>query len=311
MEINLNIIEYATMDIYLNMELIELELNKKILRFGFIGVGIILVISMVLVFSLKLDNPVFLKTYIEDDFAFSNTMDNGEIHQDIMFPITYIKNTSDKRQIQRVEFPNHKDIQFRVNRDGWFWNRKETKGIYEVKTVTIELYTNTLPEEFDKLEFSKAKVIFNNGDTLDADLGRFILYRKNIDGKYIEHGSSGSSSDGTSQYRGTVMRDITLEKLESDLFQETKGLYEIEIDGEDYRDISGKSYKLGDKIKVQALFKTPEDITKRYNHYDIKPKLIFKTSDGEAYMSIYNIDYRPHEFKFLEIIKYLKARGEI
>lgn len=291
-----------------------MDLNKKILKFGFIGIGIALMIIIIIVSFIKLDNPIFLKTYMEDRFVFSNIVGEEDIHQDIIFPITYIKNVSDTREIQRVEFPNHKDIQFRTSREGWFWNRQETKGIYEIKTVAIELYTSTLPEEFDKLEFNKAKVIFNNGDTLDVDLGKLIVYRKNIniDEKYIEHEASGSSSDGTSEYKGKIMEDLRLNKLESNLFKEAKGLYEIEVNGEDYKEISDLSLKAGETIKVEVLFKTPEDIIKRYNQYELQPKLSFKTSEGkEDSINIYNIRYRPEEFKFLGIIEYLKARREI
>ena len=50
-----------------------------------------------------------------------------------------------------------------------------------------------------KLKLNNAKVIFDDGSTLDTNIGRIILYRGTNNHEYIvEHISSGGCSDGTS-----------------------------------------------------------------------------------------------------------------
>lgn len=283
-----------------------MDLNKKILKLGLISIGILMTISFGLFLYLKLDNPVFLKSYIEERVS-----QNLEYYEPIELQIRYITNSYDDIKIDYIELieDNGKFNKLKGRR---LYDRVESYGLYNVNVVGIDLTSNLVKEDFDILEFSKAKVSFNNGDNMDVDLGKVILYKYIWNDDYFEGRTSGGSSDGTSYSENVLKQDISLIKLESPLFEDTKGLYDIKIDGKDYREIFGLNYEKGEILRVDSIFETPKDILNRYTHYELQPRLYFKDSmDKKSYINVYNTRHIPYYFKFWDIYNYLRARGEI
>lgn len=283
-----------------------MDLNKKILKLGLIFVGIVMIMSLGFALYIKIDNPVFLKSYIEESVSVDE-----EYYYPVELQIRFITNVYDKRQIDYIEFLD-KDNGSPSLLGGRIYDRIESFGLYNINTTNIEIVKNDIEKNFDWLELNKARVTYNDGEVMEVDLGKIILYERNYDSDYLEGRSSSSSSDGTSTSIANLKEDIRLKKLESPLFEETKSLCHIKIDGKDYRDISGSLYKKGDSLRVDSIFKIPDDILSRYTHFELQPRLYFEDSQGkESYVNIYNIRYIPYHYKFWEIFNYLKLRGSI
>lgn len=283
-----------------------MELNRKILKLGLIGITIILIISLGFAFSIKLHNPVFLKYFIEERVNISN-----EYYQPAEFQMKYISNVQDNRNIAYIEFMDNEDSTHKLLGNN-IYSTVDNYGLFNMNISQIKIDEEGMPMNLDRLEINNARVHFNNGDTMDVDLGRIILHSRGIGGDYFEFGHGGSSSDGTSSSFDSVKEDIRLIELESPIFQEAKGLYDIKIDGIDYRKIQGIEYKEGDGLRVNSLFKAPENILDRYTEFELQPRLYFQDSkDDISYINIFNIRHRPYDFDFWGILKYLKARGEI
>lgn len=283
-----------------------MELNRKILKFGLIATVFLLIISLGFAFSIKLDRPVFLKSLIEERVSISK-----EYYHPVEFRIRYISNAHDNRQINYIEFLA-KDYTANKIFGNVLYSGSETYGPYNINTVHIEIHGDNIPRDLDRLEINKGKTNFNNGDTMEVDLGRIILHSRYGVDNYVEFSSGGSSSDGTSSSTGTVKEDISLIDLESLLFEEAKDLYDIKINGISHEQIQGMNFKEGDILRVNSLFKTPENILDKYTKFELQPRLYFKdTKENISYINIFNIRYEPYKYDFRGILEYLKARGEI
>lgn len=283
-----------------------MEVNKKILKIGVISIIIIFIIVLSFAFRIKLDNPVFLKSYIERGI----NLESG-FYRQMDLEIKYISNTYDKREVGYIEIfnNNRSDLILLANR---VHQEVESYGLYNVNRLHLQIDYSGIIEDVDKLEFNTARIIFNNGDTIEEDLGRFILHIEDEKREDVESTSSGSSSDGTYFILSRLKEDMEIVNIESPLFKEAKELYSIKINGKDYKDTIDSSYEKGDRIRINSSFKSPEDFFDKYSQFDLVPRLYFKDSKGEkSYISINNISYHPNDFSFQEIYKYLKLRGEI
>ena len=283
-----------------------MEKNRRILKLGLIGIVVVLITSLGFAFSIQLDKPVFLKSLIEKRVSTSS-----EYYQPASFSIKYISNVHDNRNISYIEFMDNEDSshKFLGNK---IYSRVENYGLFNMNVSQIEVHGDMLPKDFDRLEINNAHINFNNGDIMEVGLGRIILHTRDKEEDYFLYQSGGSSSDGTSTSRDTLKEDISLLELDSPLFQEAKGLYDIKIDGIDYREIKGIEYKAGDDLRINSLFSIPENILDKYTEFELQPRLYFKDSkDNISYINIFNIRHSPYDYDFWGIIKYLKARGEI
>lgn len=283
-----------------------MEINRKILKFGLILVVLLLTISFIIAFAIKLEEPIFLKSLIEEGITRSE-----EYYQSLEFRISYISNAYDNRKISYIEFlsddSSDNEIFGNVLYDGF-----ETYGPYKVSTVHLQINRDMIPRDLDRLEINKGKIHFNNGDTMEGDLGRIILYSREITDRYFEFKSGGSSSDGTSSSTRTVKEEISLLELESPLFEEAEGLYDVKINNTSYEKIKEINYKEGEILRVNSLFRTPDNILDRYTKFELQPRLYFKDSGGKiSYINILNIRHDPYDYDFLGILKYLQARREV
>lgn len=296
-----------------------MELNRKMLRFGLILIVLSLIFTVGFSLVYRLKKPVFLKIYVER-YPFGNQ--NSSIVEN--FQLKYITNMSDNRKVVAINFEEEPNIEVGVshwsNGGGVFslfnnnYNNqsKDIYGRYALCTIYLEMNLNNIGREFNEVELNNAKVKFDDGSTLDTDLGRIIIYKVERKNDYIDSTSSSSSSDGTSSFSGRIKKDIKLLYVKSPLLEDLKDYFELFIDHIDYREVSGIKYEKDKYLVVNAKFKTPKDIVSQYTFYDIKPKLYFEDKKGNIlYRRIYNIDYNPYDFNVRGIFKYLRARGEI
>jgi hypothetical protein len=132
------------------------ELNKKILHIGFLLIGISLVFTITFVSVYKLENPVFLKIFIQksiypdEDFALLES-----------FELKYITSISDNRKIVNMEFKEKPDIEVTVSNDSLgygdmpFFNdinkQSENKyGIYVVNTIYFNMNLKNIDKKLKR-----------------------------------------------------------------------------------------------------------------------------------------------------------------
>lgn len=292
-----------------------MESNNKILKVGIILIIATLVLGIATATYLKLDNPVFLKSYMELDLPI---LDNGRFGQ-TNFEIRYITNANDERLIDHIEFVEAPED---VNRNGnnlgidMFGNfggsiPGETKGRYSIRSIYVTLDFNEVENTLEEIHLTKAKVHFSNGEIIETDIGDIVLYGNNNPGERYQLQYHKRPYAESSRTQGTVQEETTLIKVELPVLEEVKEFIEFKINNVDYDKIVEKTYSVGDSLVVDSMFSTPDDPILKFNTYAIHPKVTFKDEDGNLTYQFYNMEYRKHGFEFMEIIEFLRARGEI
>lgn len=296
-----------------------MELNKKILKIGLLLIILSLIFTMGFALAYRLENPVFLKMYVEQ-YISSNDMNIVD-----GFELKYITNVSDNRKVIDIDFEEEPNIKVDVsywpiggggfsffNDNNYDEQRGDRYGRYAVHTIYLDMNLHDIDKEFYEIELNNVKVSFDDGSILDTDLGRVIIYKDKNEYKDIEHLSSSGSSDGTSASHQRTKRDIKLLNINSPLLKELKEYFDISIGDIDYRHISGIEYEKDKSLNIYTKFEPPNDIVGKYTFYNIKPKLYYEDEEGNtSYIRIHNINYKSHNFDLKGIFKYLKARGEI
>ncbi|EKS4344903.1 hypothetical protein [Clostridium sporogenes] len=295
-----------------------MELNKKILHIGFLLIGISLVFTITFVSVYKLENPVFLKMFIQksiypdEDFALLES-----------FELKYITSISDNRKIVNMEFKEKPDIEVTVSNDSLgygdmpFFNdinkQSENKyGIYVVNTIYFNMNLKNIDKKLNEIELNNVKITFNDGSRLNANLGRIILHKDKRNFKDIDHIGSSGSSDGEFSSERRLKKNIKLLKVDTPLLNCIKDCFNISIDNIDYKNISGTKYEKDKVLSIYSRFKAPKSIFEKYSYYDIDPKLYYEDNKGNrSYTSIDNISHMPDSFDFIGIFKYLKLMGVI
>ncbi|SKC89724.1 hypothetical protein [Maledivibacter halophilus] len=297
-----------------------MELNKKILKFGLVLITLSLIFTAGFSLIYSLEKPVFLKMYVEE---YTSGDENLSVLEN--FEVRYITNISDSRKVMEIEFEEEPDIEVTVshwpkgggmfsffNNNNYNNQSRDIYGRYALNTIYIDMNLNNIDREFNETELNNAKVKFNDGSTLDINLGRIIIYKNERKNDYIDSISSGSSSDGTSSFEGRVTKAIKLLEVKSPLLEDLKDYFDLSIGDTDYRKVSGVKYEKDKSLAINAKFIAPKDIVSKYTFYDIKPKLYYEDIEGNiSYTRIYNINYTPYDFDLKGIFNYLRARGEI
>ncbi len=295
-----------------------MDINRKILKRGIIIISLTLIISVGLAMFMKLDKPVFLKNYTETVFFVSD-----DYYDERNFTFQYITNVSDKRRVRDIHFEEIPNLVLYPRNNNDFRNtfsmlsqnnysKEEIYGRYVIRNIYITIDGKDLGE-YDETELSKAKITFDDGEVMDVNLGRIKLYNYSKHrGEHLEFLNGRSSSDGTSLTEIKVNEDITLIDVDSPSLEEVDDLVKINIGNIDYKELSDIKYKDGDVIKINSTFQDPKDIIRKFNLYYIEPKIRYKDSNGTIfYRPINEIRYVKRDFNIWEIIKYLRARGEI
>lgn len=294
-----------------------MELNKKILSCGIFFIFLILAFTVVFTLVNRLDEPVFLNMYMEE-----NIYKNPDIYSLDNFQLKYITNIGDKRRIIDVYFKEAPDLQVDVSYNpfgftgfSFFHNNSDIElgdryWIYSLKTIYLNIFIDD--EEFEDIEINEAVFKFDDGSTLDVNLGRIIFYKDDNIQEDLEHLGSSSSSDGSSRSFYNIKKDIRLINLDSPILEKVKDKIAITIAGYDYSQIEGVLLEANRRLYVNTIFKEPGDIVEKYTYYSVHPKLYYENSEGETFnVRIYNIHHYPFKFTAREIYDYLKSRGEI
>ncbi len=207
--------------------------------------------------------------------------------------------------------------------------------------MTFRLYEDPKKDNnTEKMILDEAVVTFNNGTKQTINLGKIIVDRGKDSGHLDSTMSSGSSS-GESKVAYKVYKDITINEITTDLYEESKGLVKMVMysnHGRDYtlsnleseermaemgrHDKNNKEnisyvpleaiqlpFKATKSLEVCTYIPTPED-ERRFNVYDFRYALHFKDADGEEGIEyILNMDYRPF-FTDRSLKQFVKKRGK-
>lgn len=293
-----------------------MDINKKILKIGLVIISLSLIISLYFAMITKLRNPVFLKSYIDSQIF----IDNG-IYSECELILHYITNIDDERYITDIAFdeaPPEMDVitnndSFGITFPNFYaGNREQVYGRYKINTIYVKLDLNNISSEVEDLELNNAKIFFDNGDNLDVDIGRIRFYKYNDVREFFGGTSSGSSSDGTGYISYEILKDITLLNVESTLLDSLNDTVEFKIGDKSYKDIENMELKKGSSINMNYHRNFNNDIMSQYISYNITPKFSFEDENGNILNGrIREIINNRHDFNFVGILKYLRARGEI
>lgn len=295
-----------------------MELNRKILRTGVIIISFFIIISLVLIMTMKLDRPVFLKRYTESMISTSEPSYSGS-----EFVLKYITNLSDKRKVTDVYFEGYPDLVIHAGKNSsrvdifpmtpkYNYTEEEVYGRYVIRNLYVMIDGRSLGD-FDEIELNNAKITFDNGEVINVNLGRILLYNYSFNkSKHFINSITKSSTDGTSSSEIKVADNIIITGLDSPLLKNIDDLVEVKIDDINYKNFSESKYKNGDTLKINSRFKYPNEILNKFTLYYLEPKVYYKDSNGSLfYRRICNIEYANCDFNFWEVVKYLRARGEL
>lgn len=292
--------------------------NNKLLNKCIITIIITLVLSMGTLFYFKLDQSVFLKAYRDISLPLYDSVSYG----DMEFHLRYLTNVNDTKMVNHIEFPEIPALRvYATETGGSFFDpfknpRRQIPGqqigIYSIRTVCVQMSAHDIPVSDDEMTITKAVVHFNNGESMDVDIGKLVLYGDRHSNDHFKFKSGNSDSNHYSSTLMEVTEDVLTIKLENPLLEDVEEYVDILIDGVDYEKVITRAYKANDYMTIETIFRTPQDILLRFNDYDIHPRLHYRDSDGNSHIfRFHNLDYRKHSFEFKEVVEYLRARGEL
>ncbi|TCK92573.1 hypothetical protein EDC19_1722 [Natranaerovirga hydrolytica] len=273
-----------------------------------------------LVSHIKLDEPVFFQHYYDQRVYIDNRYHN----QDNPFNLQYITNVDDDRVVMAVEFLEYPELNIKVTEEqfshsfNWGYGQDntpgETYGWYSVRTVYCQI--TDFPEEkgLDGVVLTQAKILFDDFSEKTVDIGEIHLYESELGERLLSQVSASSSSYGTSSSRYKVLEDISLVTIVSPLMEKFQDRVELEVNGSNSVDIAKISLQKGNFLEVISKVGPPteEDIVSQYTLFNIHPKLIFTDVDGNDHdQRFYNINSIYHNYTFIDLYRYVKAREAI
>lgn len=280
-------------------------------------------ISISIIYYLKLDNPVFLKCYkdievVENEGRYMTTS------YDIA--IKYISNIEDERSVVEIVFKEAPNLNFYVRENSQmgimqFYDYSndniEGYGRYGIHTVFLNLDSHNYGYDLDDdIVLREATVTFDDGFTMDVDLGKLVLYRykssqENLGDEILKGYSTESSTDGRSKSGFYVSKYIQVSDIYSKLFEHTRDLVDFNINKVGGLDDRELIYNANDNLYFTSQFNYIDDPERKLYSYDIRPVIYFKDRDGKEYEKrVYNVTYNPF-FNFHNIYNYLREMGEI
>ena len=307
--------------------------NKKILILciAFILVGTSIMAGMVRYFTI--DEPVFINNYFQYNvYLYSNKYyedENEDVElseeEPLMYnlneelSIEYITNKDDSREVSYVVFTNAPEIMAHI--DSWVYDwfddmgngtNVDQYGVYSKHTLNLNIQGSyeVIPETID---LSKVQICFNNGDSMDVDLGEIILYCRNgeEDREIINYGNSYQQGD-------YEIRELTLGKsiiVEEINIASAENLYDefnLSINGYDYKKVDGLAFSAGKDLVLRYSSIDWEKNMNVLDKYNIDSMIHYRDAEGNKYTDVIGtIYYDNRDYSFCRIYEYLKQRGKL
>lgn len=305
------------------------KLQSK-LFIGAIIIMISLIVNIIYANTQKLDSPIFFKHYYEIN-TLERSVENIYLH--------YLTNSNDDREVLYINFPNvDKDIAFSVKQ---FSDTEYKHYNYKKIALSIEFDDSVYSRMKDKIFLGDALITFNDGATMEVDLGKIILM-KYINGSIsLDHVMSGSSSGNKSKDIFKLEEPIIINSITTNLLEESKDIINMKIVNDDSTNISliedlrsekpnepeltlnkmdnvslipfeyiSLPLQVNSAMSIYTSFDIKED-SKKYNFYRILYLVNFETLSGEkGNEKLLNVRYEPY-FTDKDLKNYLKDRGAI
>jgi hypothetical protein len=291
-----------------------MEVNKRLINIVILGVGILVVGSLILMKYLKLEEPVFFDHYY-DLMVYDN-----QRPEERSFTLGYITNVQDSKTVVDITFPEYPDIYIQASEYGYThgfnWGNErssipgEVYGRYSVRNVFCKIIS--LPDTYLDSVLTKAQVSFSDGSEKTVDIGEIHIYEYEPNQPFLEFLSSSGSSGGSSTTSYKVLEDIKLVRIESTLLKQMGQRIKIDVNDQKKERIEGVAVVKSGNLNVSAQIVSIDDIIQRYTRFDIHPKLVFSVEDeSEHFARFRNIASMYHSYRFSDVYRYLKAREEI
>lgn len=290
----------------------------KALKISTTLIVISFLMSLLILGKLKLDKPVFLKNYKEVE-----VIENGDSLSTLGYDIElkYISNREDKRKVSSITFKEEPKLNFYAseNNSGGlmrFYNYSndniENHGRYGVHTVFLNLNSQNYGYNLsNNIVLSEATITFNDGLTMDVDLGKIILYNNDKNEGPLTSMADINDTSGVSKKGVFVSEYIRVSNVYSPLFSDIGESFNFNINKVGNSESRDTIYNGNENLYFTYKFSNISDIPMKLYSYDIKPVIYFKDRSEKEYKKrIHNINYNPN-FNFYDIYRYLRSKGEI
>ncbi|WP_223702259.1 hypothetical protein [Sutcliffiella deserti] len=283
----------------------------KILRIGILFLCISWIGNLIYFYSQQLAEPIILKHYYELPMS-------PHYH----FELFYITNKNEKSDITFVEFPQleSQELQYVITKP--FENEVEQSfSHHKIKTLNFQMSDEeTLKEIKEDIVINEIRAYFSNGEVRNYSIGEIILYRDR--GRSAFEGHFAGSSNSNEGFDSIVAKeDLIVNDLQfSFLDKLSKGIKlslnkeEVTIDKETLQlnSFLPKEFKKGEELELHYQFQFGEDDLNRHHFYEIIPRYIGETVNGEPFSDRIHLHYRPYISKkeLREIIDTTKDDGE-
>lgn len=292
--------------------------NRKILFFGSVSMGAVLIFCVVFSYICQLKEPVFLYHYYETEVPVG---EDG--YSKVYLTLYYITDISDNRQVVNLTFDEAPDILFYAQNQnstaGFFTtNTSEIQGQvygrYSLRTIYVYLNASVNFDNINEIQLSKANISLSDGEEIHTNLGKIILYQDKEDDQSIDNTATSSSSEGWTLQDYKLQNTVTLLSVDSPFLKEAKDFFNIKIDNKNPDEIEGQKYTKGSNMQITSQLKTSSEIIPLLSVYDIKPQITYQTEEGKKFNTrINNIDYNPtnNDLTFTKLFRYVVARGKL
>ncbi len=295
-----------------------METNRKILKVGIVLIAVLVVIGYVGVYLLRLDEPVVIEHYIEEQTYFAYQQSPRKINVELY----YIANSTDDRVVSRIDFPEHPDLQvpasefgmhgqFAVFTDGQQQTPGNIEGRYSIRTVYLEFAFDEDYQEGESIEITEAEIHLSDGSVFTAEIGSINFHFEEEHSNTIEFlSSSGSNYQTVTEF--IVEEEIELVGIESEFLTLIQENLEMRVNGKNFQEIQGMIIEAGEKISIESNIKSSEIVGEKFRYLQLRPKIRFIKENGEEETAPTIAGwYHRQEYDFYEIFQYLQLKGAL
>lgn len=256
------------------------------------------VVGYGIIFYIMTDVPVFFQHYYDQRVY----MDRNH-YQNSSFNLGYITNAYDDRVVIDIVFSEEPELKFQVSEYG------DIYGQYSVKSLLCKIIDLPEGKNLDGVVLTQARILFSDSSEMTVDIGKIHLFEHMAEESPIKVVSSLGDSDGTEKTICKILADLTVTAIESPLLEKFKDRVQWKVNGINPNTAVGMALQEGDFFDVTSEISPPKDIISEYTLFDINPKLTFSDDNGVYYSQrLYNINDIYHDYSFMDLFRYIKAR---
>lgn len=278
-----------------------MEKNNRLLRMILTLAAAFTLLSGLFLSAVRLSEPVFFDHFVE-----VRTSDDGLVASAGPLSLALIMNADDPRSVRKLSFPNLPDLAV----TGIELEPSEKIGPYLIKTILWDLDGSNANLSGNVL--TRARIEFDDGSELIARIGEIRFYPAPTDGAPLRAGGSSTSSDGHSLSRFTAQADVHFLELKSPMLERFSHLFQVKVNQTALPSGEKILIKQGDALEVLTTEREAGTRTEAYSRFQISPELIVSASDGRRHVvAVHEIERRPRNMRFLELYRYVRAKGAI